>query len=253
MRLRGTRCSHSGRQPLPAVRVEGAFAIRPISTRASVASVAWATGEGQREQGSGRPVGHVGHREAAGEQGLTFWARARAGASMTGGRVLGMAHTMVTPPARAAAVPEAKSSLCVPPGSRRCTWTSISPARTRGQKISRAMQGHQGGELGWQENKQPLVQGRGSELPQSRASWMEEYKSSEEGRFWGLPVYSPGPSLSTPRVCASSSVWKPGPPTRCTYQAAAQASGRSCSQRAPSKEGPARSVPGPADANHGQL
>lgn len=44
--------------------------------------------------------------------------------------MLGMAQTMVTPPAKAAAVPEAKSSLCVPPGSRRCTWTSINPRRT---------------------------------------------------------------------------------------------------------------------------
>lgn len=43
------------------------------------------------------------------------------------GLVLGMAHTMVTPPASAAAVPDAKSSLWVPPGSRRWTWTSISP------------------------------------------------------------------------------------------------------------------------------
>lgn len=43
------------------------------------------------------------------------------------GEVLGMAHTRVTPPARAAAVPEEKSSLCVAPGSRRCTCTSIRP------------------------------------------------------------------------------------------------------------------------------
>lgn len=71
----------------------------------------------------------MGHRDA-GAQGLTFCARARAGASTMGGRVLGMAHTMVTPPARAAAVPEAKSSLWVPPGSRRCTWMSINPGRT---------------------------------------------------------------------------------------------------------------------------
>lgn len=48
---------------------------------------------------------------------------------MMAGLVLGMAHTMVTPPARAAAVPDAKSSLCVPPGSRRWTWTSISPGK----------------------------------------------------------------------------------------------------------------------------
>lgn len=55
---------------------------------------------------------------------------------MMGGRVLGMAQTMVTPPAKAAAVPEAKSSLCVPPGSRRCTWTSINPGECEGQSQS---------------------------------------------------------------------------------------------------------------------
>ena len=79
-------------------------------------------------------MGDVGHQEA-GEPGLTFCARARAGASVMGGRVLGIAHTMVMPPARAAAVPEAKSSLCVPPGSRRCTWTSINPGRTHRQQV----------------------------------------------------------------------------------------------------------------------
>lgn len=57
---------------------------------------------------------------------------------MMGGRVLGMAQTMVTPPAKAAAVPEAKSSLCVPPGSRRCTWTSINPGECEGQGQSRS-------------------------------------------------------------------------------------------------------------------
>lgn len=77
------------------------------------------------------PVARVPGR-TEGER-FTFWARARAGASMMGGRVLGMAQTMVTPPARAAAVPEAKSSLCVPPGSRRWTWTSINPGECEGQ------------------------------------------------------------------------------------------------------------------------
>lgn len=37
--------------------------------------------------------------------------RAKELASMMEGEVLGMAHTMVKPPARAAAVPEEKSSL----------------------------------------------------------------------------------------------------------------------------------------------
>ncbi len=49
----------------------------------------------------------------------TFCTRARVLGSVTAGAVLGIAHTMVTPPARAAAVPEEKSSLCVAPGSRR--------------------------------------------------------------------------------------------------------------------------------------
>lgn len=39
----------------------------------------------------------------------------------------------------------------------------------------------------------------------------------------------------------------------CTYQVAAQAFGRSCSQHAPSWEGLARSGPGPAEENRGQL
>lgn len=49
----------------------------------------------------------------------TFWTRARDPGSITAGLVFGMAHTMVMPPARAAAVPEEKSSLWVAPGSRR--------------------------------------------------------------------------------------------------------------------------------------
>lgn len=67
---------------------------------------------------------------------LTFCARAKDAASVMAGLVLGMAHTMVTPPARAAAVPEEKSSLCVAPGSRRCTWTSISPGESEHQRGS---------------------------------------------------------------------------------------------------------------------
>lgn len=49
----------------------------------------------------------------------TFWNRDRVVGSVMAGDVLGIAHTIVTPPARAAAVPEEKSSLCVAPGSRR--------------------------------------------------------------------------------------------------------------------------------------
>ncbi len=59
--------------------------------------------------------------------------------------MLGIAPTIVIPPASAAAVPVEKSSLCVAPGplvsntinqieyspgSLRCTWTSIIPGST---------------------------------------------------------------------------------------------------------------------------
>lgn len=73
------------------------------------------------------PGGDTGRGAGGGSSPLTFCARAKEAASVTAGLVLGMAHTMVTPPARAAAVPDAKSSLWVPPGSRRWTWTSIRP------------------------------------------------------------------------------------------------------------------------------
>src|SRR5690606_6525481 len=55
--------------------------------------------------------------------------RATASASgvLSGGVVLGIASTVVTPPARAAAVPVAKSSLCSPPGTRRWVCTSARP------------------------------------------------------------------------------------------------------------------------------
>lgn len=50
---------------------------------------------------------------------VTFCTRARVLGSVMAGDVLGIAHTMVTPPARAAAVPDEKSSLWVAPGSRK--------------------------------------------------------------------------------------------------------------------------------------
>ena len=43
------------------------------------------------------------------------------------GTVLGISITDVTPPAAAAADSVAKSPLCVRPGSRKCTWVSITP------------------------------------------------------------------------------------------------------------------------------
>ena len=47
-----------------------------------------------------------------------------------GGAVFGISNTPVTPPITAARPPVAKSSLCVAPGSRKCTWVSMTPGRT---------------------------------------------------------------------------------------------------------------------------
>ena len=47
-----------------------------------------------------------------------------------GGAVFGMASRVVTPPRAAAAAPVASSSLCVWPGSLRCTCRSTSPGKT---------------------------------------------------------------------------------------------------------------------------
>ena len=43
------------------------------------------------------------------------------------GRVLGISMKDVTPPAAAARVSERMLALCVSPGSRKCTWSSITP------------------------------------------------------------------------------------------------------------------------------
>src|SRR5436309_9433067 len=53
-----------------------------------------------------------------------------------GGIVLGMQATAVNPPCTAAAVPDAISSLCVCPGSRRCTCMSTKPGATRRLRAS---------------------------------------------------------------------------------------------------------------------
>ena len=63
----------------------------------------------------------------------TLSARTKEASSTMAGLVLGMASTIVIPPARAAAVPELKSSLCVAPGSRKWTWTSIKPVENGSQ------------------------------------------------------------------------------------------------------------------------
>lgn len=59
----------------------------------------------------------------------TFFSRAKVDLSTIAGLVFGMTRSVVMPPASAAAVPEAKSSLWVAPGSLRWTWTSIKPSK----------------------------------------------------------------------------------------------------------------------------
>src|SRR5206468_2824633 len=57
--------------------------------------------------------------------------RSKLRASTVGGLALsGMSIAVVTPPAASALVPRAKPSQWVRPGSSRCTWGSIPPART---------------------------------------------------------------------------------------------------------------------------
>lgn len=53
-----------------------------------------------------------------------------AGQVVVGGSVLGISSTAVTPPSTAAAVPEARSSLCGKPGSRKWTCASMMPGST---------------------------------------------------------------------------------------------------------------------------
>ena len=45
------------------------------------------------------------------------------------GSVFGISNTAVTPPITALRDPVSRSSLCVSPGSRKCTWVSITPGR----------------------------------------------------------------------------------------------------------------------------
>ena len=49
---------------------------------------------------------------------------------VVGGSVLGISNTAVTPPSAAAREPVSRSSLWARPGSRKCTWLSITPGRT---------------------------------------------------------------------------------------------------------------------------
>lgn len=64
----------------------------------------------------------------------TFSKSANVSWSTMAGLVFGITRTIVIPPARAAAVPLEKSSLCVAPGSRRWTCTSMKPTQQHGKK-----------------------------------------------------------------------------------------------------------------------
>ena len=48
---------------------------------------------------------------------------------MVSGLVFGISKTAVTPPSTAAREPVSRSSLCSRPGSRKCTWLSMTPGR----------------------------------------------------------------------------------------------------------------------------
>src|SRR5262245_21873012 len=53
-----------------------------------------------------------------------------ASASVVEGSVLGISKTAVTPPSTAARLPLSRSSFHSRPGSRKCTWLSMTPGRT---------------------------------------------------------------------------------------------------------------------------
>ena len=55
---------------------------------------------------------------------------ASASAVVVVGSVFGISNTAVTPPRTAAREPVSRSSLWTGPGSRKCTWLSITPGRT---------------------------------------------------------------------------------------------------------------------------
>ena len=54
---------------------------------------------------------------------------ASAARSVVGGCVFGMSRKLVTPPQSAANDSVASVALCVRPGSRQCTWSSMRPGR----------------------------------------------------------------------------------------------------------------------------
>ena len=53
----------------------------------------------------------------------------RLGARRRRACVFGISNTAVTPPSTADRLPVSRSSLCSSPGSRKCTWVSITPGR----------------------------------------------------------------------------------------------------------------------------
>ena len=78
--------------------------------------------------GGGADVEGVVDPGAAG--GAPAACRPASSALTVGGLVFGISNTAVTPPSAAAAVPVPRSSLRSRPGSRKCTWVSMTPGST---------------------------------------------------------------------------------------------------------------------------
>ena len=68
--------------------------------------------------------------EVVDESRLDLDSRQEAVAVVVAGSVLGISNTAVTPPCTAEREPVSRSSLWVRPGSRKCTWVSITPGKT---------------------------------------------------------------------------------------------------------------------------
>ena len=88
-------------------------------------------------------------------------------AEVVSGLVFGISNTAVTPPMTAARDPDSRSSLCSMPGSRKCTWVSMTPGR-RCRPVQSTVSSARSGE------KEPMPAMRPARMPTSRApmpSW----------------------------------------------------------------------------------
>src|SRR5215216_5928648 len=112
-----------------------------------------------------------------------------------GGWVLGMASTIVNPPASAADVPVSQSSLWVAPGSRKWTWRSIKPGslsicqcRQKREPVAALL-------MNGEENVNFTVAGRGSrkkrvDIPHDSMPARESVKSKlfrPDNHHWNYP------------------------------------------------------------------